>query len=202
MKSLFQKIALVGLCSIAPAYLYAADDQTSSSSGQSSQTGMHEHGMMHQHQVSAQAPTDANRASKIVGMEVVNQQNKKLGTVKDLVIDPQSQRVAYAWVKKSDETGNTGKYVAVPLNVFHPTSDQKYLVLNADKQRFDSAQGYADNQFPNMALPPSQISFWQSITEAAGAQSGSQWQQQGSQESGQQQQGGQQEQQGGQQGQQ
>ncbi len=131
--------------------------------------------MMHQgmmHQISAEAPTDLNRASKLIGTDVVNAQNQKLGTVRDLVIDPKSQRVAYAWVEKSDETGNTGKYVAVPISVFTPTSDQKNLTLNADKARFSSAHGYARNQFPNMALSPSQISFWQSISEAAGAQPG------------------------------
>lgn len=170
---LVQKLALIGLCSIAPAYLQAQDPSSSSgqNEAQSGQMQMHEHGMMHS-QVTAQVPTDLNRATKLVGTDIVNQQNQKLGTIRDLVVDPKSQRVAYAWVEKSSESGNTGKYVAVPLNLFTPSTDQKNLVLNADKNRFDSAQGYARNQMPNMAIPASQISFWHSITEAAGAQPG------------------------------
>lgn len=184
--ALFVKgIALAGFCTVAPS-LFAAEDQgsaqtdpnqPSSEAGQGMQQGMQQ-GMHMMHQISAQVPTDSNRASKLIGMDVVNQQNQKLGTVRDLVVDPKSQRVAYAWVEKSDETGNTGKYVAIPINVFTPSTDQKNLTLNADKARFSSAHGYAQNQMPNMALPPSQISFWHSISEAAGAQPGQSEQQQ------------------------
>ena len=163
-----QKIAVIGLCALAPACVFAQD---SSEQSQAAHQGMMHHGMM-EHAIAPQTPTELNRASKIIGTEVVNQQNQKLGSVKDLVVDPQSQRVAYAWIEKSDETSNTGKYVAVPLNLLKPSSDQKDLVLNADKSRFSSAQGYAKNQLPNMAMSNTQLSFWESITEPAGAQPG------------------------------
>ena len=116
---------------------------------------------------------DQIRASKLIGTEVVNHENQKLGTLRDLVVDSKSQRVAYAWIEKSDETGSTGKYVAVPLNFISQSTDQRILVLNADKSRFSSAHGYAKNQMPNMALSNSQLSFWQSIVEPSGAQPGS-----------------------------
>ena len=165
-----QKVAVIGLCALAPAYVFA---QESSEESMGAHQGMMHHGMM-EHAITPQAPTELNRASKIIGTEVVNEQNQKLGSVKDLVVDPQSQRVAYAWVEKSDETGNTGKYVAVPLNLFKPSTNQKDLVLNADKARFSSAQGYAKNQLPNMAMSNTQLSFWENITEPSGAQPGMQ----------------------------
>ena len=172
--SIIKGIVLAGLCLAVPAYLSAAEEQSGSQAGsQQGETHMHHEGM-HQgtNQVSAQNPTDLNRASKLIGMELVNQQNKKLGTIRDLIVDPKSQRVAYAWVEKSAETGNTGKYLAVPINVFSPSSQDKHLILNADKAQFDSAKGYAKNQMPNMALPHSQTAFWENFSEAAGAQSG------------------------------
>ena len=159
--SIISGLALTGFCLITPSVV-SAEDQTG---------GPHPGTMWHQHEVSAQVPTEGNRASKIIGMDIVNAQDQKLGVVRDLAIDPKSQRVAYAWVEKSDETADTGKYVAVPINYLTPSVDQKNFVLNADKSRFDSARGYAKNQMPNMALDRNQVAFWQSIVEAAGAQS-------------------------------
>jgi sporulation protein YlmC with PRC-barrel domain len=119
---------------------------------------------------SAEMPTDINKASKLIGMDVKNPQNQKLGTIRDVVIDFKSQRVAYAWLEKADEEGNTGKYLAVPINVLQPSTDLKDLVLNADKNKIATAQGFAKNQLPPLQLPSNQTAFWQSIQEASGAQ--------------------------------
>ena len=162
-----KSVVLAGLCFGVPNCLLAQNQQ----SGTENQPSIpHQAGSMMNQEISAQEPTDANRATKIIGMNVLNQGNQKLGTVRDLVVDPKTQRVAYAWVEKSSETANTGEYVAVPINLFTPTKNMKSLVLNADKARFDSAKGYEKNQMPNMSITPNQMAFWQSITEAAGAQ--------------------------------
>ena len=165
MKSVIKGLALAGICLVAPGLMMA---QNQPSMGTEKQSGMHQKWMSHQ--VSDQAPTELNRASKIIGSDIYNQSNTKLGVVRDLIVDPKSQRVAYAWVEKSDEAGNTGKYLAVPIHLLTPTTDQKNFSLTVDKDRFDSVQGFAKNQMPNMALTPSQLSFWRTISEAAGAQ--------------------------------
>lgn len=165
MKSMIKGLVLLGFC-VAPGLLLA---QEQTGTGKEEQQGSSMHQRM-SHQISSQTPTDLNRTTKIVGTDVMNQTNTKLGVVRDIVVDPKSQRVAYAWVEKSTETGNTGKYLAVPINLLTPSTDQKILTLNIDKERFDSAQGFAKHQMPNMAMTPNQMSFWRSISEASGAQ--------------------------------
>lgn len=116
------------------------------------------------------APHAINRTSKILGMSILNPGNEKLGTVRDLAVDFKSQQVAYAWIEKKDATGESSKYVAVPLELLSPSKNQRHLILNVEKSQFDNAQGYAANQLPNMALAPGYMAYWRTITEAAGAQ--------------------------------
>lgn len=195
MKTIIAGIA-VGLCLALPQILSAQDQSTGQSAGQSSGQSQSDlgtqvkegagaavseatsamHGMRHT------TPTDINKASKIIGMDVRNQSDEKLGTIQELVIDFQSQRVGYAVLEKADEQGDTGKYLAVPLNVLTPSSNQRNLTLNADKSKISSAQGFAKNQYPAMPLSGQQLSFWRSISEAAGASPGQQQSQPGQQQ--------------------
>ena len=128
MKSMIKGL-LAGLCFAAPGLLLAQSE----TGGQQPQTGASEEqgSAMHQrwmsHQISSQTPTELNRASKIIGADVVSQTNTKLGVVRDLIVDPKSQRVAYAWVEKSDETANTGKYLAVPVHLLTKEAMGLYL---------------------------------------------------------------------------
>jgi len=161
MKSIITGIALAGLCLAMPKFA-AADDQSTGAKIQQPAGATTE--------IRAEAPTDINKTSKLIGMHVRNQKDQKLGTIRDIAVDYPSQRVAYAVVEKTDEAADTGKYVAIPLNVFTPASDMKSLVLNADKTKFDTAKGFAKNQWPSLALPSSEIAFWQSIAEPSGAQ--------------------------------
>ena len=173
-KSIITALALAGL--LAAPIIIMADDQ-SSQQGQQQQSQIGSQIQRTGEAISQaagteaqQPPTELNKASKLIGTKVVNQSDEKLGTVKDVIIENKSQRVSYLWVKKTKEEGNTGKYVAIPCNVFAPSSDQKNLVLNTDKQKFESAQGYEDTQMPSLAQVQNQSSFWQSISEPSGAQ--------------------------------
>jgi sporulation protein YlmC with PRC-barrel domain len=196
IKRLITGMTLAGLCLALTSVLLAQDagssQQTSSQSTQPSSTqpststqqqpsgewqqgGMG--GMGGMHAMTPQTPTDVNKGSKIIGMNVRNGQDQKLGSISDLIIDWPSQRVAYAVLEKSNEQGNTGKYIAIPINLFRPTSDMKNLVLNVDKNKVDNARGFAKNQLPTYPLPRSEIAYWHSISEPAGAQPSSQQQQ-------------------------
>src|SRR5690242_8496972 len=76
--------------------------------------------------------TKANKASSLIGMDVRNQQNEKLGDVKDLVVDLHTGKIAYAVLSVGGFLGIGDKYVAVPPNEFQMAPDGKDLILNAD----------------------------------------------------------------------
>lgn len=90
--------------------------------------------------------TDANKASKIIGMEVKNRENERVGKVKDIVIDVQSGKVAYAVLSTGILSG--GKLIAVPLDALTLQPGAKNFVVDAPKARIESAQGFADNDWP------------------------------------------------------
>jgi len=92
-----------------------------------------EHEIKDQTKTADRAPAKFNKASGIVGMTVRNQMDERLGTIKDVVFDLKSERVAYAVI-------STGllrqKNLAVPLSAFTASADNKYLILCAEKSKF------------------------------------------------------------------
>jgi sporulation protein YlmC with PRC-barrel domain len=94
--------------------------------------------------------SDANKASKIIGMEVRNMQDERVGKVKDLAIDTRSGRVAYAVISAGGGFFGGGKNVAVPLDALTAQPGEKYFVIDADKDRIASAAGFSDDAWPSL----------------------------------------------------
>lgn len=92
--------------------------------------------------------TDANKASKIIGMEVKNRENERVGRVKDIVLDVQSGKVAYAVLSTGMLGG--GKLIAVPLDVLTLQPGAKNFLIDAPKDRIEAAPGFADNNWPGL----------------------------------------------------
>jgi len=88
-----------------------------------------------------------HKASGIIGMNVRNEKDERLGEIKDLVFDLQSERVAY--VVMGTGTILQGKLLAVPLSAFTPSEDRKHLILRADKEKVEAAAGFDRNNWPD-----------------------------------------------------
>jgi hypothetical protein len=97
--------------------------------------------------------TDINKASTFMKMAVQNMQNEKLGTINDLVFDPESGKISYAVLSVGGFLGVGDKLVAVPLTAFRPQPGQDYLVLNMTKDELKSAPGLARNNWPRLNDP-------------------------------------------------
>jgi sporulation protein YlmC with PRC-barrel domain len=126
--------------------------------------------------------TDANKASKVIGMQVKNKQDEDLGKIKDLVVDFQSGKIAYAVLSSGGTFGFGGKMVAVPIEAFTLKPGEKALIIDLPKQQLSQAPGFTENDWPNLdaAQTGKTIGLAQSKSpqemEAAGA-TGSQSQQ-------------------------
>src|SRR4051812_19654376 len=94
--------------------------------------------------------TDANKASKIIGMQVKNMQNEDLGKVKELVIDTKSGKVAYAVISAGGGVIGGGKLVAVPFEALSEQPGAKNLVMNIKKDEFKNSKGFADKSWPSL----------------------------------------------------
>lgn len=101
-------------------------------------------------------PTNINRiqkASDIVGRSVQNNQGENLGSIKDLVIDPDQFRIAYTVLSFGGFMGMGDKLFAMPTSVLQVPSNEKFAVLTVDKNRLKEATGFDKNQWPNLADP-------------------------------------------------
>ena len=89
-----------------------------------------------------------NKASGLLGMEVRNRDNLKLGEVKDLVMESPS-RVSYAVLAVGGVLGIGEKLIALPPSALKPAEDgSNHLILNADKAKIQAAPGFAATAWP------------------------------------------------------
>ncbi len=116
------------------------------------------------------AVSKVNKASSLIGMDVRNTQNEKLGEIKDLVVDLQSGKIAYAVLSVGGFLGIGDKYVAVPVNAFSVAVEQDRLTLNADKAKIQNAPGFAKSSWPEVNSPTwsTESTYWLSEPAAQG----------------------------------
>jgi sporulation protein YlmC with PRC-barrel domain len=90
-----------------------------------------------------------HRASKIIGSEVRNPQDQKVGSVKDLVIgDPSSGTISHVVVAVGGVMGMGDKLFAVPFRDLQPVPGKNYLVLSTNS---DLSQAFDEKSWPNQA---------------------------------------------------
>ncbi len=90
----------------------------------------------------------ANKASSLLHMAVKNNQNQKLGEVKDVVIDLPSGKISYVVVGVGGFLRMGEKLVAVPPAAFTVSGTEKVLLLNADKAKLENAPGLDRDRWP------------------------------------------------------
>ena len=98
--------------------------------------------------VDRQSVKRTDKASGLIGMEVRNRQNEKLGEIKDLVMDMNSGKVSYVVLSVGGFLGIGEKLIALPPNVAKVGDNPEYIVLDADKAKIQAAPGFAATAWP------------------------------------------------------
>ncbi len=80
------------------------------------------------------------RASRLIGMEVRNEQNESLGKVDDLVVNVDSGATPYAIISHGGTFGVGRTRTAVPLDSLHCRDDHKTLTLAATREELNAAE--------------------------------------------------------------
>ncbi len=91
------------------------------------------------------------RGSKIIGSDLRDPKDQKIGEIKDLMLDSQRGEVAYAVVSFSEGLGIGMKLYAVPWQVLQPSDDGKSYILHADKETIAMAPGFDKARWPDMS---------------------------------------------------
>jgi sporulation protein YlmC with PRC-barrel domain len=90
------------------------------------------------------------KATAVIGTDIVNAKGDNLGEVKDVVIDPSTGRVAYAVVAFGGFLSMGEKLFAVPFNALNYNDDKNEYVLNMSKERLEKAPGFDADHWPMM----------------------------------------------------
>jgi len=96
------------------------------------------------------------RLSKLVGLNMVNDRNEKLGRTYDIPVDLGAGRIAYAVFHHGGALGIGGKLFAIPWNDLQlKTADDRsrslQFVLNVDKNYLDTNPGFNSKDWPTKA---------------------------------------------------
>jgi sporulation protein YlmC with PRC-barrel domain len=92
------------------------------------------------------------KASELIGMSVQGTDGKKLGDIKDLVIDPDEGGVEYAVLEFGGFAGIGDKYFAVPWEALQLDQTNKKLSLDVHKKELKDAPGFDKNNWPDLSL--------------------------------------------------
>ena len=92
------------------------------------------------------------KASDLIGMNVQGTDGKKLGNIKDLVIDPDEGGVEYAVLEFGGFAGIGDKYFAVPWEALQLDQTNKKLSLDVHKKDLKSAPGFNKSNWPDLSL--------------------------------------------------
>lgn len=90
-------------------------------------------------------------AGTMIGDKVVNPKGENLGEIKELMIDLESGRVAYAVLSFGGVLGLGDKLFAIPFQALTLRPDHHDFVLDVDKDRLKNAPGFDKNNWPKTA---------------------------------------------------
>lgn len=91
--------------------------------------------------------------SHLLGSTVKNPQGKELGSIKDLVVSPEDNRVVYAVLSFGGVLGLGEKSFAMPLSALKPGAGEKTFVVEVDPERLRMAPEFNQNNWPQMTDP-------------------------------------------------
>ena len=92
-------------------------------------------------------------SDKVEGTAVYGADDQKIGSVQRVMIDKISGKVAYAVVSFGGFLGMGEKLFAVPWSALTLDTQNKRFTLNVEKDRLESAPGFDQDSWPNMADP-------------------------------------------------
>jgi sporulation protein YlmC with PRC-barrel domain len=90
-------------------------------------------------------------AKTLQGDRVRNRQGEDLGTIKELMIDLENGRVAYAVLSFGGLFGMGDKLFAVPWSALTLDESTHEFLLNADRATLESAPGFDKDNWPDFA---------------------------------------------------
>lgn len=98
-------------------------------------------------------PGHIQKASKVIGLSVVNRQDEKLGKVENLMLDLPAGRIVAVIVSSGGFLGMGDELSAVPPTALKFDAEKNLLRLDASKESLSAAPHFKANQWPDLGEP-------------------------------------------------
>ena len=92
-------------------------------------------------------------ADTLLGNDVYNLQGEDLGDIKEIMLDMNTGEVSYAVLSFGGFLGLGDKLFAVPWSALKLDTVNKRFTLDVDKEKLESAPGFDNDDWPDMADP-------------------------------------------------
>jgi sporulation protein YlmC with PRC-barrel domain len=94
------------------------------------------------------------RASKLIGAELFNQQGEDIGEIRNLLMHPNTGKIAYATCEVDEFAAGDNKLTNVPWKLIRQSKkDTEGFVVNADKAKLKGAKYFSQNAWPDYNDP-------------------------------------------------
>jgi len=90
-------------------------------------------------------------ADTLIGNDVYNRQDEKLGDIKEIMLDMRHGHISYAVLEFGGFLGMGSSLFAVPWSALVLDTEKKCFVLDASKDSLKKAPGFEKDQWPDMA---------------------------------------------------
>ena len=90
-------------------------------------------------------------ADTLIGNDVTNLEGDDLGSIKEIMLDMQTGRIAYAVLSFGGVFGMGEKLFAVPWNALTLNTQNKRFEIDVDKTQLENAPGFNKDRWPDMA---------------------------------------------------
>jgi len=90
-------------------------------------------------------------ATTMIGRKVVNPAGEQLGNLKELVIDLEDGRIAYAVLSFGGFLGKGDKLFAIPWEALMLDARDRTFILDVDKEVLKEAPGFDKDRWPDNA---------------------------------------------------
>lgn len=91
------------------------------------------------------------KGSDLIGMKVEGTDGKRLGDIKDLVIDSMDGDIDYVVLDYGGFLGVSDKYFAVPWDALRFSDDRKKVLLDVTKKDLKQAPGFDKKNWPDLS---------------------------------------------------
>lgn len=88
-------------------------------------------------------------AATLSGYLVRNRDNEDVGSIEELMVDPDEGRVAYAVLSFGGFLGFGGRLHAVPWSALTLDAEERVFYLNVDKNTLESAPAFYEENWPD-----------------------------------------------------